>query len=268
MSFEIGRIIIIGGNICAGKSFVTKRLGYEEFVEPSADNNPWLAKFYADPKRYAEVVQNYILRERFKLLLKALSMVLMGFDVFVDRQVWDDAVFVTKNYEDGNYSDEGYRQYFEMRDFLIKELNFPSAFVYLDVSVDECLRRNKQMRQNACESGLTADYLQGLEEGYEKIRREAQSKGIPWIVLDWNAFGQPEEIVHAISKVKRYTSDAIWVNKIHDQDWVKMMMEKLDAFYESAVKKIDTKISSDSNNSMQKQAKAFSDSSNLVLAQC
>jgi len=233
-----GRLFVISGNICAGKSYVIRALGCEAFIEPSAQDNEYLDDFYSDPKRFAEVMQFYILHKRYKVLIQALYLVLQGEDVFLDRAIWDDFVFVWKNYEDGNFSSQALEEYVRLRDFLIEELHFPSAFIYLDVSVEECLRRNREMRQNKCESGLTADYLQGLQEGYEFIRREARAKNVPWFTIDWNNFGTADDIRNVVKDIEPYPDTVNWVKKINDSAWISSMEERILDVYETARQKV------------------------------
>ena len=236
---RLGRLFVGAGNICAGKSHMTRALGFPQFVEPGEGTNPWLPKFYSDPKRYGEVMQAYILRQRFLMLMDALKLVLQGHDVYMDRQVWDDSVFVEANWKNGDYSQEGYEEYHELRNYLIEELQFPTAFVYLDVDVDECLRRNRQMRQNDCESGLTSTYLKLLEEGYKRVEFEAKQKQIPWFTLDWNHFGTLEKIIEAVEDCPHYTTEARWFKKLQEPQWVTTMLSRLDAFFEAAKEKSD-----------------------------
>lgn len=236
---RLGRLFVIGGNICAGKSTVAEALGSGEFVEPSAENNKWLTKFYDNPLRYGEVMQFYILRKRFGSLIKAFQRVEKGEDVYLDRAVWDDFVFVWKNWVDGNFSDEALETYKQFRKILIDDLQFPSAFVYLDVKVLECLRRNREQRRNGCESGLTEEYLSGLEVGYEIVREEVTEYGIPWIVLNWNQFGSPSVIETAVRDVPRYEETATWISKVNDPGWITGIMAKLTRLYEAAKKKAE-----------------------------
>jgi deoxyadenosine/deoxycytidine kinase len=58
-------LVIIEGNISAGKSTLTRdlasALGYRVFLEPTT-TNPYLADFYRDPKQFALKMQIYLLR--------------------------------------------------------------------------------------------------------------------------------------------------------------------------------------------------------------
>lgn len=63
-----GKIIIVEGNISAGKSTLCRRLQEELdcalFLEPTVAN-PFLEKFYKDPKKYALPLQLWILKQRY-----------------------------------------------------------------------------------------------------------------------------------------------------------------------------------------------------------
>ena len=72
-------IILVEGNIGVGKTTLirelSENLGYRVFLEPTA-KNPYLAKFYADPKKYALKLQLWIFRQRFLIYVDAVKHVL------------------------------------------------------------------------------------------------------------------------------------------------------------------------------------------------
>ena len=61
------QIILVEGNIGAGKSTLVKRLqegsNFRAFLEPALDN-PFLVKYYADPKKYALPMQLWLIKQR------------------------------------------------------------------------------------------------------------------------------------------------------------------------------------------------------------
>lgn len=73
------QLVIVEGNIGVGKSTLAcqlaRQLNYKVFLEP-ATKNPYLAKFYKDPKRYALKLQLWIFRQRFKTYIDATEHVL------------------------------------------------------------------------------------------------------------------------------------------------------------------------------------------------
>ena len=68
-------MIIMSGTIGAGKSNLTeilsRHLGTKAFYEPVEDN-PILPLYYADPKKYAFLLQIYFLNKRFRLIKEAM----------------------------------------------------------------------------------------------------------------------------------------------------------------------------------------------------
>ena len=73
------QLVIVEGNIGVGKSTLAcqlaRQLNYKVFLEPTT-KNPYLAKFYKDPKRYALKLQLWIFRQRFKTYIDATEHVL------------------------------------------------------------------------------------------------------------------------------------------------------------------------------------------------
>lgn len=73
------KLIILEGNIGVGKTTLAcqlaRKLDYKLFLEPTT-KNPYLAKFYEDPKRYALKLQLWIFRQRFRMYVKAAKHLL------------------------------------------------------------------------------------------------------------------------------------------------------------------------------------------------
>ena len=72
-------IICLEGNISAGKSTLCREAselsGFRVFLEPTV-KNPFLGKFYQDPKRYGLRMQIWLLRQRYFTYLKAIRHIL------------------------------------------------------------------------------------------------------------------------------------------------------------------------------------------------
>lgn len=70
-----GKLVIVEGNIGAGKTTLTVevagKLQAKAILEPTAQN-PYLEKFYSDPKKYALKLQLWIFRRRLQLYTEAL----------------------------------------------------------------------------------------------------------------------------------------------------------------------------------------------------
>lgn len=78
-SSSTSKLIILEGNIGVGKTTLAcqlaRKLDYKLFLEPTT-KNPYLAKFYEDPKKYALKLQLWIFRQRFRMYIKAAKHLL------------------------------------------------------------------------------------------------------------------------------------------------------------------------------------------------
>ena len=89
--------IAIAGNIGSGKTTLTKllarRYGWTPRFE-SVDDNPYLADFYSDMKRWAFNLQVYFLNRRFKEVVEISK----SDDIIIqDRTIFEDAKIFAPN---------------------------------------------------------------------------------------------------------------------------------------------------------------------------
>jgi deoxyadenosine/deoxycytidine kinase len=153
------RIVIVEGNISAGKStlstYLGKQKGFRVFLEPTL-KNPYLENFYQNPRKYALKMQIWLLRQRFYMYLAALRHVHeTGEGVILDRSVFSDIVFAVKNKIDGNISEEGFKYYMQLREQMLEGLPIPDTTLFLDVSPVVCFERIHKVRCRVCLVSLT-----------------------------------------------------------------------------------------------------------------
>ena len=71
-----GHVIIVEGNIGVGKTTLTcqigRKLNYRIFLEP-ATRNPYLTRFYKEPKKYALKMQLWLFRQRCMMYMRAVK---------------------------------------------------------------------------------------------------------------------------------------------------------------------------------------------------
>lgn len=197
-------LIIVEGNISAGKSTLTRdlasSLGYRVFLEPTS-TNPYLADFYREPKKFALKMQVYLLRRRFHTYIEALKHVLeTGQGAVLDRSIFSDWVFAEKNRLDGNIDVDGFFYYTSLRDQMLRDLPFPHVTLYLDVAAEECHKRIHGLRKRAAEvdSGIPLAYLQGLDGCYRSFLANMKAHGSEVISVPWAAFGSVEQVREAM----------------------------------------------------------------------
>ncbi len=160
--------IAIAGNIGVGKSTLTemlsRRLGWEPFFEAVTDN-PYLADFYQDMRRWSFHSQIFFLSRRLhhhhNLLQRPNSVV-------QDRTVYEDAeVFARNLYQQGLMSERDYASYRGLYEVLSLLLPPPDLVVYLRASVPTLITRIAN-RGRSFERGISPDYLAQLNDLYEE----------------------------------------------------------------------------------------------------
>lgn len=156
-------IVAICGNIGVGKStlakLLSKRWGFSIISEPQ-DTNPFLKKFYSDPKRYALHSQLFFLIHR----LKIFEEIEKSEDSFIiDRTIYEDAEIFAKLL----LNKEEYKLYQEVYKLIYRNFPTPNLLIYLYAPVDILLKRIAE-RGRDYEKNIKKTYLKRLNEAYEE----------------------------------------------------------------------------------------------------
>ena len=197
------QMIIIEGNIGAGKSTLTgqlcEALGAKPFYEP-VKTNPYLEKYYEDPKKYALPMQFYLMSNRYGYHQEGIEHIWKtGQACIYDRSIYGDYIFAKRNWLDGNMSELDFENYNKMRDVMLKSLMVPHVTLYLDAKPETCLR-NINSRSRGCESGIQLEYLQGLDDLYREMVLELKQKGSQIVEIDWNEFRPVDYILEKLEE--------------------------------------------------------------------
>lgn len=161
------KYVAIAGNIGAGKSSLTQVLSdyfkWEPFFE-RVDDNPYLADFYGDMRRWSFNLQVFFLSSRFK---HQQAIEAVPHSVVQDRSIYEDAEIFARNlYEMGLMSERDFENYTELFTIMTSYLRPPDLLVYLRASVPT-LVHHIQQRGRAYESTIRIDYLERLNRHYE-----------------------------------------------------------------------------------------------------
>eukprot|EP01139_Manchomonas_bermudensis_P003017 Amastigsp_a7027_21.p2 type:complete len:313 gc:universal Amastigsp_a7027_21:1040-102(-) len=196
-------LLILEGNISAGKSTLSRELGpllgCKVFMEPTV-TNPYLELFYADPPKWALKMQLWLLRQRYRMYIEALRHIYeTGEGVILDRSVFSDAVFADQGLIDKVISPEGYAYYLELRTQMLRCLPVPHVTLYLAVTPEECQRRIRHERCRECESGIPLEYLAGLDSCYQKFLGDMAAFGSAVVVENWESYGNSKEIAARVA---------------------------------------------------------------------
>jgi deoxyadenosine/deoxycytidine kinase len=192
--------ITIAGNIGVGKStlvrLLAERNGWKPVYEAVSDN-PYLADFYEDMRRWAFQSQVFFLSRRlqqhYRLLQQPQSMI-------QDRSVYEDAEIFARNlFDQGDMSKRDWSCYQDLYRTLTLLLKPPDLVIYLSASV-QTLRRRISSRGRAYEKGISDTYLDRLNMLYDSWSDDFSLS--PVLTIDTNGldYVQNEEHLEIIWK--------------------------------------------------------------------
>lgn len=157
------KYIAIEGVIGAGKTTLAKMLAKKmnaNLVLESYEDNPFLEKFYKNPRRYALHTQMYFLMSRYKQLLE-----LRQDDLFHEYMVADYIFEKDKIFAYLNLADDELELYERMVSFIERNLKKPDLVIYLQSTVER-LMANINKRGRAAEKNMSETYISDLNEAY------------------------------------------------------------------------------------------------------
>ena len=161
------RLIVVAGNIGAGKTSLTERLGERldwQTAFESVTDNPYLADFYKDMRSWSFHLQIFFLGHRAE---QYLEMARMPQSAILDRSIYEDAyIFARALYHLGNLNERDYYSYRRFFELIIGSLPPPDLLIYLKAPVAILVERIRR-RGRDIESGVTHEYLSLLDSFYD-----------------------------------------------------------------------------------------------------
>lgn len=202
-------LIVLAGTIGAGKSSLAaalgQHLGTDVFYE-AVDNNPVLDLYYQDPKKYAFLLQIFFLNKRFQSIEEAYK----ANNNVLDRSIFEDELFLTLNYKNGNVTKTELDIYKELLANMLEELEGmpkkrPDLLVYIDVSFDKMLERiDKRGRsfEQVDSNPELYDYYKQVHSEYPEWYENYDVS--PKIRIDGNKLDfvkNPEDLQHVLDTI-------------------------------------------------------------------
>jgi deoxyadenosine/deoxycytidine kinase len=162
------RMIVVAGNIGAGKTSLTERLGarlgWVTAFESVADN-PYLPDFYNDMRSWSFHLQIFFLGHRAQQYLQLANS---PQSAILDRSIYEDAyIFARALHHLNNLTERDYLAYRRVFDLVVNNLPAPDLLIYLHCPVEVLIQRI-QRRARSIESGISPEYLALLESFYEE----------------------------------------------------------------------------------------------------
>lgn len=166
--------ITIEGNIGAGKTtlshLLAKKYNARLILEAFADN-PFLTKFYENPKQYAFPLELFFMAERYKQLKELIHTK----DLFQSITVTDYLFTKCLLFAKVNLPEEEFRLYQKLFEIIHQQIPQPQILIYLHVPVNK-LQMNIRKRNRPYEQSIPDEYLFKIQETYTNYIKQHNLK--------------------------------------------------------------------------------------------
>ena len=166
--------ITIEGNIGAGKTtlshLLAKHYNARLVLEQFADN-PFLPKFYENPRQFAFPLELFFMAERFKQLKELIQQKDLFQNVTISDYLFTKCLLFAKI----NLSEDEFRLYQRLFDIMYQQLVQPEILIYLHAPVNK-LQQNIKKRNRPYEQNIPDDYLFSIQETYTRYIRQHHLK--------------------------------------------------------------------------------------------
>lgn len=163
MAFDKYRYIVVEGPIGVGKTSLAKRLSEHldaELLLEKPQDNPFLERFYQDPRRNALPTQLFFLFQRIDEVRELAQMNLFNSRTVADYLFDKDVLFAQLN-----LSDDEFKLYQNIYQSLAPQAPAPDLVIYLQATTHTLVERVRR-RGHSYERSITDDYLARLGNSY------------------------------------------------------------------------------------------------------
>ncbi|MDX1278377.1 2-amino-4-hydroxy-6-hydroxymethyldihydropteridine diphosphokinase [Oceanihabitans sediminis] len=189
--FSKYNFIAIEGNIGAGKTSLSNKIARDFnaklILERFADN-PFLPKFYKEPKRYAFTLEMSFLADRYQQISDDLSQL----DLFKDFIVSDYDVFKSLIFSKITLPEDEFKLYRKLFYQVYKDIAKPDLYVYLYQNTER-LQENIKKRGRKYEKDIENDYLEKINTGYLDFLKEQTELNVKIIDISEKDFVKNRE---------------------------------------------------------------------------
>lgn len=158
--------IVVEGPIGSGKTTLARMLSEKfstQLLSEKADENPFLARFYQDAKRYALPTQIFFLFQRARQIADINQIDMFSKPITADFFLEKDPLFARLN-----LNDEEYALYHQIYHHLQLKSPKPDLVIYLQTPVDALAERITE-RNIKYESDIPYEYIQRLSNAYSEF---------------------------------------------------------------------------------------------------
>lgn len=194
------RYIAIEGPIGVGKSSLAKILAQKyasRLVKEDVAGNPFLERFYENPRKFAFQTQLFFLLSRYRQQRELAQGDLFEVGLVCDYILAKDKIFALINLEDDEIS-----LYESIYKLLVPTLPKPDLVIYLQARPEVLLSRVRK-RGIAYERNISLDYLRTLSDAYNEYFFHYNET--PLLVVNTSEIDfveSPRDLEHLVREVK------------------------------------------------------------------
>ena len=198
------RAIAIAGNMGTGKSslvdFLSSTYRAEPFYEPNEDN-PYLADFYEDMKKWAFNSQMYFLSSKFRIHQELDQQPGV---VVQDRTIYEDAqIFATALRNMRYIDDRDWHTYWSFYETILNAINPPDLMIYLRCSM-RTLRKRIRLRGRKMEQDIPLAYLKRLDSLYEDWFESYDRSKV--LIIETDKIDYVNDLIHRLDVMQQIES--------------------------------------------------------------
>ena len=160
------KYIIIEGPIGVGKTSLSNKLALEwdaDLVLENIDDNPFLSKFYKNPREVSLQTQLYFLLTRTRQVQAFKQQ-----DIFSNARVSDFMLQKDRLFAQVTLNNEEYDLYDQLYSYMTVDIPKPDLIIYLQAPVSTLMKRIKK-RGRDFEKYIDTEYLERLNAMYLKF---------------------------------------------------------------------------------------------------
>ena len=156
--------ITIEGNIGAGKTtlshLLARHFNARLVLEAFADN-PFLPKFYENPKQFAFPLELFFMAERYKQLKDLIQQKDLFQNITISDYLFTKCLLFAKV----NLPEDEFRLYQRLFEIIHQQLVQPDLLIYLHSPVQK-LQKNIKKRNRSYEQNIPDEYLFNIQQTY------------------------------------------------------------------------------------------------------
>ena len=180
--------IAVEGNIGSGKTSLSKlissdfntKLMLERFID-----NPFLAKFYENPKDFAFKLEMSFLADRYQQTSEDLSQL----NFFSQNIISDYDIHKSLIFSKINLNSDEYNLYRKLFYSLYRSIVKPDLIIFLNQTIEN-LKTNIKKRGRDYESTISADYLKKINQSYSEFFKSRPDLNVKFIDVSEMDFGK------------------------------------------------------------------------------